>query len=395
MGGSTVGSYRYEGYRLSEKHGWMQKGKGPAEFTAAQDAVSRLGSALIETDTRLRDAVAALGGEWNSTAGSQAGAQMQRAAQWAGESNTTTSSTQSRVVAQANAVSTVTAGVPAQPPITYSFGDAVQDMFTAPARLFGMSNNLDREVEKQRAADDAANRALYTYESASKSQMAMIQPLPEAPKLTGAATPVNPGNPPGPPILPPGGRPSRPGGGGGGSRTRTPGGSTGSDEGTVMPGEDGDRGSVEVPRQDREERIDTSRLDYNVPAPTPAPGVPPNQLPPGGGTPPAAGGGGGFAGGFGPGGLGAGGFSGGPGAGGPGGAAGSGNQPGGARPAAPTAGVVGRPGTAGSGIMQPATGAAGRGEEDKEHLNDLWVRDDSLFADKRRVSPPVIGEDPV
>lgn len=393
MSEETVGSYRYEGYPLSEKHGWMQQGKGPAEFTAAQTAVTRLGKALAETDAKLGKVVGELGGEWNSVAGAQAGAQMQQAAGWAGESGAAATTTQGRVVAQADAVSTVTSAVPAQPPVTYSFTDGLADAVTSPFRVFGMTNNLDREVEKQRAADDAANRALYAYQSSSQSHVALVQPLPEAPKLTGSAAPVEPGTPPGPPIVPP---PSvRPPGprGRDGSRTAPPRTTDpGRDPGVRPPNDPVQPGPGPVePPGGQPRPIDKVRLsDHPGPGPTP---VPPPSLssPPSGGPAVPPGGAGGVVGGFGPGGSFGAGGAGGAGGRGAGGSSGVGNQPGAARPAA--ANLPTRPGAAGPGFLQPAApGAAGRGEEDKEHSNTLWVKDDSLFADDRMVMPPVIGE---
>ncbi|MCK2240673.1 MULTISPECIES: hypothetical protein [unclassified Crossiella] len=397
MSSGTVGSYRFEGHPLSEKHGWMQQGKGPAEFVAAQAAVTRLGKALAETDAKLRKVVGELGGEWNSVAGAQAGAQMQQAAGWAGGSGSAATTTQGRVVAQADAVSTVSSAVPAQPPVTYSFGDGLADAFNSPLRVFGMSSNLDREVEKQRAADDAANRALYAYQSSSQSHVALVQPLPEPPKLTGSAAPTEPGTPPGPPIVPPPG--TRPPGprGRDGSRAQPPRTSNqGNDPGVPQPNDPVRPGPVTPPGGQREP-IDQVISSFDNPTPPPSLGQQPGQLPPpGGGTAaPLSGGAGGVGGPLG-------GFSagGGPGAGAGGvggrggGAAGVGSQPGVARPAAGAAGVSGRAGAAGQGFMQPAAPGAGRGEEDTEHSNTLWVKDDSLFADDRPVMPPVIGEGP-
>ncbi|MBP2476630.1 hypothetical protein JOF53_005502 [Crossiella equi] len=389
MSEGTVGSYRFEGYPLSEKHGWMQQGKGAGEFSAAQAAVTRLGKALAETDARLRTVVGELGGEWNSVAGAQAGAAMQQAAGWAGESGATTTTTQGRVVAQADAVSVVTSAVPAQPPVTYGFLDAAQDSLTSPFRIFGMSSNIDREVEKQRAANDAANRALYAYQSSSQSHVSLVQPLPEAPKLTGAAAPVEPGTPPGPPVVPPpGGRP--PGGRGrGGARTEPPRGSDpGEEPGRRPPNDPGRPGPIEPPGGQPQPIDQVTPEDYVTPGPGPV--QPPSQAPPPGVGPAAPPGGSGAVGGV-FGGIGVGGFGRDAASRGPGGSAGIGSPSAAARSMG--ANALGRTGAAGSGFLQPAApGATARGEEDKEHRNDLWVKDDSLFTDDRLVMPPVIGE---
>ncbi|GAA2842860.1 PPE domain-containing protein [Crossiella cryophila] len=400
MSSNQIGDYRFEGVPLPEKHGWMQGGKGPAELSRAQARLTRLGKALAEADDRLRRAAGKLGAEWDSEAGALAGAQMFRAASWAGNTSTAATTAQGRMQAQADAVSTVTSAVPAKPPVTYTFGDALMDGFTAPGKLFGLSNNMDREVEKQRAADDAANRALYTYKSSSQSHLALVQPLPEAPKLAGAATPEPPGPPPAdPPIVPPGGRPRDPRRRDPSIRQRDPG-QAGNQQQSGQPGPHDPLLPPQEPLPPGprpNDQIDPSLFTPGQPPTSPGPIGGPNG-PGGPGVPsggPSGGVAGGVVGGFGPNdsGGGPGGSGGGTLGRGPGHTPGVGNQPGAVRPA-PAPGAAGRPGAAGHGFTQPAAPAAGRGEDDVERVNEFWVKDDDLFADERRAAPPVLGEGP-
>ncbi|MGO1053063.1 PPE domain-containing protein [Crossiella sp. CA198] len=392
MSSNQIGDHRFEGVPLDKKHSWMQGGNGPVELSRAQARLTRLGNALTEADDRLRRAAAKLGAEWDSEAGTLAGLMMFRAASWAGDSSTAAATAQGRMQAQADAVSTVTSAVPPKPPVTYTFGDALQDGFTS---FIGLTNNMDREVEKQRAADNAANRALYAYKSSSESHLALVQPLPEAPKLTGAATPEPPPTPPAdPPIVPPGGRRRDPA-----IRQRDPG-QAGHQQ---QPGQPRPH-DPQLPQQEPlppeprpNDQIDPSLFNPGQPPTSPGPIGGPNVPGGPGGLPGGPGGGfaGGVVGGFGP--TGSGGGPGSSGSGtlgrGSGPTPGVGNQPGAARPT-PTPGAAGRPGAAGHGFTQPAAPAAGRGEDDVERVNEFWVKDDDLFADERRAAPPVLGEGP-
>ncbi|MCK2237425.1 MULTISPECIES: hypothetical protein [unclassified Crossiella] len=266
----------------------------------------------------------------------------------------------------------------------------------SPAVVVAMQHDMQQQLAANRARDDAANRALYGYESTARDRVGALPVLPEAPKIaldSGGSPP-----PPQPPPVPPGGRNPRdprqrdlprPGG------TGADPGRQGQDPGRVQPGAG----------------TDPVRPVENTPDPTLQGVVPsgtgggntvlPRVEPPpvgGPGQPGGTGGGGGFAGGFYGGGSAGGGVgsgAGGPGAGlrGPGGQAGVAPGQPGARAAAPVAGA-GRAGVGGQSFLQSPTGAAGRPEEDDEHENKFKTRSDDIYGldDLPRIPPPVIGE---
>ncbi|MCO1575860.1 hypothetical protein M8C13_08830 [Crossiella sp. SN42] len=280
-------------------------------------------------------------------------------------------------------------------------GSLVLGVFS-PAAVVAMQHDVQQQLMANRARDDAANRALYSYESTARDRVVALPVLPEPPKIaldTGTAPP-----PPQPPPVPPGGRnpsdprqPGRPRPGGTG-----PGG-TGPGQPGHDPGQPSLPGGSEDPSRPVEDSPDPTlqgvtpsavgnggnpvlpRLD---PAPAPVAGQPGGT----GGVP-----GGGFYAGYTGGGASGGSGSGGPGAGArmPGGGAGvAPGQPGGRTgPAMPGAG---RPGAGGQSLLQPPVGAAGQPEEDAEHENKFKTLSDDLYGldDLPRIPPPVIGEPP-
>ncbi|GGM65494.1 hypothetical protein GCM10012275_40070 [Longimycelium tulufanense] len=447
-----VGYYRYQGFDLKEKIGWAQQGAGPTVLGETARAVNGLGNDLIESEERLKSVLRDLGAEWEGSAASSAGAAMQRAALWSGDSGHVSQTAGTQVSAQGDTATHTKNSMPNESEIPAIDGwDKFKKGMSLGGKIgFGLDvqTSFDDKAAEKRALDQKVNELLQQHESASRSNVQAIEPVPEPPKITVESAPRDTSPPP----------PGSVNDWGRGSVDPTantniqPGGHIEPHQrGIVVPPPSGhdfsvdSRGSQTVDPQ----RVAPPPVTPNpVPTPTPAPGpvpppghqppgligVPPVGAPPvgppgsgrgpgvrppntphgfgerfGRGTGTGRGGtttgmpGGGARGGV-PGGISGGGYGpgspSGPGGPGAGNALGRGGMSGTGVPGEAVA--AGRGGPAGAGrpgagsLMQPAVaGRGGKGDEDGEHTDKYAKHTDEHFLDDiPLVAPPVLGEQP-
>lgn len=181
-----IGFYRYQGFSLEEKIGWMRQGAGSGALAEARAALAALGGDLVQSEQNLRDLVNRLGGAWEGAAGTEAGEAMRLAATWSADSAPAADEAWSRVDLQSESVDRTRYGMPGSAPRPeYGFGDALGDAFNAQTyNLFDVQTSYDEQVAARRAADEEANRLLYAHEAASRANLAALPALPPVPSIT-------------------------------------------------------------------------------------------------------------------------------------------------------------------------------------------------------------------
>ncbi|QFZ18384.1 PPE domain-containing protein [Saccharothrix syringae] len=182
----AVGYYRYEGFPLEQKIEWIRQGAGPAALADARAALVELTDALVESEQRLRDLVARLGGEWEGSAAVEAAAAVRQAALWSGDSGALTQTAGAQVDLQAEQVQRTTYAMPGSAPRPeYGFDDALGDSFNLSTQnLFDVQTDFDEQVARRRAADAEANRVLYEHEAACRANVESLPVLAEMTRVT-------------------------------------------------------------------------------------------------------------------------------------------------------------------------------------------------------------------
>ncbi|SDG94338.1 PPE family protein [Lentzea fradiae] len=187
-----IGYYRYEGYPLEQKIGWIRDGAGPSALSGAQDALVGLTTALADSEERLRRLVEELGGSWKGAAAENAGKSVRRALTWSGDSGQVTGDAKTSVDLQAEQVALTRNLTPGCAPGSPEYGldDALADGFNAvTGGLFDVQTNFDEQAAKRRALEEQVDRVLYAHEAASRTNLAAVPALAEVPKVTTRSEP--------------------------------------------------------------------------------------------------------------------------------------------------------------------------------------------------------------
>lgn len=435
-GEPQIQATRWEGVSHRQIWDWVHNGPGAPAVTPAFDAVFALASELADADVDLAAAAGSAGGEWQGNAAESFLASMSGASAWAGDAQGQMHADSATATTHGSDYGHARNSVPELTDTSMHWYDYAQEAgrFVAPLTSFIATDQERREAAEQEAAE-TARRAMQQYEAQAQANTGSVSPLAPVPPIAvqaaaqtpstragsghvGVTTPGSDIHRPGTRSAPirhdaagsgaPGSTDAAGQAGTGAAAATTPGLAPGAVAGVgpVGTGTDpGGTGTLGPPGifpggggEGEDERRRRPAGDEIAAIP------PPIMAAPGGGDVelgsrlgPGAGAGGAGAGGAGVGGAGgAGAGAGGEGGGGPvGRGATAGTAPIAEEPA-PHAAASARP-SAGAGagagagsIMQPATGRPGGGE-DEEHSDRYYVESDELFADERRVAPPVIG----
>ncbi|MFB9902863.1 hypothetical protein [Allokutzneria oryzae] len=376
----------------------MQQGQGPAAVAGVSDTVKKVGDRLLESNIRLRTALAKAGQEWTGVAAQRLQQSANAAYQALDDATDDAGKANTQIAYYRDSFAATKPKIPPPREKVGFFEALIKNRGNPIAALSEVTVDQYTTLAANVMADNEANRALYQHEKMAQSSLEAVPRVPAPPPIAVKGAIAEPGPqpaPPGPSPVPPpgGGRPRDIGGGRDVGGSALPG-----DGGPPVPGQE-PRAPVPLERDgqvrlDRGE-IDQARADVSGrPGPLSEAG---GTVSYGGGGPGSGGSSGAFTG-FGP-------MLGGGGGGGAGGGvpsspprapwAGTAPVPGGApgTGAGPSGGGM-RPGGSAGSLLQPAVGGAGNGEDDQEHSNRFWQKNDDIFGvdDLPKVAPPVIGE---
>lgn len=187
-----IGYYRYEGYPLEQKIGWIRDGTGPSALGGAQEALVGLTAALTESEERLHRLVRKLGGSWKGSAAENAGTSVRKALTWSADSGQVTGDAKTSVDLQAERVALTRNLTPGCAPGSPEYGldDALADSFNAmTGGLFDVQTNFDEQAARRRALEEEVDRVLYAHEAASRANLAAVPALAEVPQVTAHSVP--------------------------------------------------------------------------------------------------------------------------------------------------------------------------------------------------------------
>lgn len=175
-----IGHYRYEGFDLREKVGWVRDAAGAAAFHGIQDVLDEINRELVDGERRLRAAVRALGGEWNGGAAGSAGDALRGLSVWTGDSAAATNAVNGRVENQADVVARTRHAMPEVESDSPSWDDSGDATFD----LVDIHTDQDERQARLRAANEIADRVLREHESATRANLQAFPTLPEVPATT-------------------------------------------------------------------------------------------------------------------------------------------------------------------------------------------------------------------
>lgn len=175
-----IGHYRYEGFDLREKVGWVRDAAGATAFHGIQDVLDEISRELVDGERRLRAAVRAIGGEWDGGAAGSAGEALRGLSVWTGDSAAVTNVVNGRVEIQADVVARTRHGMPEVESDSPSWDDSGNATFD----LVDIHTDQDERQARLRAANEIADRVLREHESATRANLQALPTLPEVPATT-------------------------------------------------------------------------------------------------------------------------------------------------------------------------------------------------------------------
>lgn len=190
-----IRSHRFDGYTdigLADEIDLFRAGAGTEGLGAAVDALKAVGDALVSTERTLREELGKLGVEWQSDAGIQAGAAIDREAAFSADANEKVSHSAEMIFAQGEAFNRTLHKLPDSRTLRegaggYSLGDS---LFS----LIGYETDHTRKVLAAREARQQALEALNGYARESGENLGSVQPMSRPEALQMSAAPRLPGS---------------------------------------------------------------------------------------------------------------------------------------------------------------------------------------------------------
>jgi hypothetical protein len=192
--GQTVGHYRFEGWDLPTKYGWMHEGPGVHSATQMQDLVHRMGQRMITSGDLVHGLLG--GADWSGAAASAAGEAMQRGAVQITQTAAEAATAKQCVVELSDSFSLAQNSVPSPNEIPSGLGDKFLDgaatAFNA-VSPFDVQSPIHQAMAQRRELDEQANQALTTHMTISRERVDAIPVVTAPAPITVAARSSAPG----------------------------------------------------------------------------------------------------------------------------------------------------------------------------------------------------------
>ncbi|GAA2833271.1 hypothetical protein [Crossiella cryophila] len=194
--GPRIRHNRFEGYPLEVKYDWMQQGAGSGAVHPPAEALRAVHEAAERCRDRVARALTGLGLDWHGAAATALFDAARPSLDWAMGAMTAAQSNLAGVSAHGVDFAETKPKIESAQPVC---GPGLTEAFN-PLALLQIQQDMHEQLEANRARDDAANRALYAFETAARAQAESVPALPDPPRIAVEAVHTAP------PPTPPGGR---------------------------------------------------------------------------------------------------------------------------------------------------------------------------------------------
>jgi hypothetical protein len=190
---TEIGYYRYEGFDLRTKFGWINGAAGLLATEPARIGMGNLGNAFTTSDDTIRGLLAPLGLQWHGHAAEAAAGALAQAAERAGTTGGVGTAGSSAVAGYGASFEEMRPKIAWQDPGSWDWWEMGIDAYGAGWRMafgdtFDVQSDYMTTVEENRTLEARANEALYSHEQVSRERLAAFPVVePASVPLTGAS----------------------------------------------------------------------------------------------------------------------------------------------------------------------------------------------------------------
>ncbi len=195
---SEIGQYRYEGWDLGTKYAWMQQGQGSAAAVTSRTAMGKIAEALSGSHDVLHNAMGDLHAVWEGATATSASGAMACYADGAAQASQVGTAGAGTVEDYGGSFANLKPKIAAPTvegknsiwgAMVDHMGGVAQPLLSA----MGVQSDYTQRVAANKAADHAANQALYEHEKQARAALAGF-PVPDTTPTTPPGTgPAGPG----------------------------------------------------------------------------------------------------------------------------------------------------------------------------------------------------------
>jgi hypothetical protein len=199
---NEIGHYRYEGFPLEVKFGWIRDAPGARVTEPVRAELTGLADAFAEADANLRHALGAVGAQWRGEAFTAAAGALRRAAHQGAIAGTAHGGGAGALATYGDSFETLRSKIHWEDPGSRDFGDWLMELpvgsETSVGEVIGVQTDHMARVEANRTFDAQANQALTDHETLTREALAAFPRIEPAAALTvqvdaGAGGGVGPG----------------------------------------------------------------------------------------------------------------------------------------------------------------------------------------------------------
>lgn len=190
---SDISYYRYEGWTLEVKFGWINGAPGLSAVESSRTGLLRLSETYAGSEQVVRGTLGPLGAGWQGQAALAAGQALTGAATWAGGASAAQAGGGGSVGGYGESFEALRPKIHWEDPGMYGLWDRTVDLF---GDVFDTQSDYQARMEANRALDAQANAALYAHEQTAREQLAAFPAVqPAAPVATDTSTATFGGGP--------------------------------------------------------------------------------------------------------------------------------------------------------------------------------------------------------
>lgn len=192
-----IGDYRWEGFPLAQKFGWMQTGQGAGTVQPAVDALRGLSARYTESHRAVHAQLARLGVSWRGASADAAAAATTRLADWVFGAGQTVTGGGGSMESYGASFTALKPNIPPPPDVgaQSSAGHALDAATGGYGALVGLQSDHSRRLAAAAALDAQANAALTEHQQATRAALQSFPPAAEPPVLAAGTGPAGGGVP--------------------------------------------------------------------------------------------------------------------------------------------------------------------------------------------------------
>lgn len=197
-GGEALGGircYRFEGYDLATKYGWMQTGQGAGAVGPGHDYLTKMAQAYQQSDQNLRSQLAKLGVTWTGQAAEGASQGLTQLADYAQSAQQTSTAGTSSLQSYGQSFADTKPKIPKPVEVGQNsfWGNALDSALGSAAGVFDIQSDYRRRLQQYQQQDAQANQALYAHQKLAQDTVDQFQLGAQAPKVVAGGAAGAPG----------------------------------------------------------------------------------------------------------------------------------------------------------------------------------------------------------